>query len=262
MEDHLASHTCPILYHILTRQRILHQLPICIIKPAGRICCPADAEYGALESAFQYILEQEPELKSKRIFIGCDAQSILKALEDGPRRPYRYLGIDTSPLWANIKCITKFCKELVLHHRPAHVGITGNEIADEWAKQAATTFSTEAQDQICASLSNLKSYLRTKTLDQWNIRMNNQLIQGFRRSILQNNSSRLKNRITSPRPLQTLLSRYRCDRVETAGNYSRRLNYINNPSCRFCGHPRETLSHLLDEELNVRWFAHKSITLT
>ena len=73
------------------------------------------------------------------------------------------------------------------------------EIAGEWAKQAATNFSTETQDQVCASFSNLKSYLGTKTLDQF---------QGFQGAILQNNSSRLKNRITPPRPLQTLMSRH------------------------------------------------------
>ena len=53
------------------------------------------------------------------------------SLEVGPHRPYLYLGIDTSPLWASIKCIVKFWNEIVLHHLPAHVGITGNEIADE-----------------------------------------------------------------------------------------------------------------------------------
>ena len=56
----------------------------------------------------------------------------------------------------------------------------------------------------------------------------------------------------SPRPLQTLYSRYRCDWAEAVGTYPRRVKYINSPSCWFCGCPRETLSHLLEDCIGTR----------
>ena len=99
--------------------------------------------------------------------MGIDAQGILKALEIGPYRRYSYMGINTSPLWISIGKITEFCKELVLHYMPAHVGILGNELADKRAQEAAMTYTIEEQDKICASLLNLKSYLQTQLLDLW-----------------------------------------------------------------------------------------------
>ena len=64
--------------------------------------------------------------------------------------------------------------------------------------------------------------------------------------------SDLKARKASPRQQQSLHSQYRCDRVVSAGVYPRKLKYINNPSCRFCGYPRETISHLLDDCAGTR----------
>ena len=214
-----SPHSVPNPYK---RRRISYRLPICITKPAGRICCPSDAELGAVKSAFEYIIDHQSELTNKRIFVGIDAQSILRALEVGPHRPYRNLGIDTSPLWMSIRKITRFCKELILHHVPAHVGLVGNELVDERARYAATAFTELEQDQVCASLSNLKSYLLTTTLNLWIETTNDTLQPGFRRTILDNNSSKLKLRTNSPRPLQTFLySWYRCDRAESASTYPR-----------------------------------------
>jgi len=234
------------------RRRLSYRLPICITKPAGRICCPADAKILAVKSAFEYITDHQSELTGKRLFVGIDAQSILRALEVGPHRPYSYLGVDSSPQWMSIRKITRFCKELVLHHVPAHVGLVGNELADERAQFAASTYTVQKQDQVCASLSNLKSYLRTRTLDLWIETTNDALRLGFRQTTLQNTSSKLKLRTDSPRPLQTLYSRYQCDRAEVAGTYPWRLNYINNPACRFCGCSRETLLHLFEDCFGTR----------
>jgi len=96
--------------------------------------------------------------------------------------------------------IMDFCSELVLHYIPAHVCIIGNELADQYAickKAAVARFTTQQQDEVCASLSNLKLYLNE--LEDW----------GFRQSLLEDKTPHLKLRVASPRPFQTLFSRYR-----------------------------------------------------
>ena len=234
------------------KRRLTYSYPVCITNPAGLICCSANAEYIALESALQYILDHSDTLNQQRILIASDAQCILKALDVGPIRPYHYLGVDTSPLWELIYWIMDFCPELVIHYVPGHVGVTGNELADAIAKQAANNFSLDRQNEVCASLSNLKTYLRDNLLDHWYAERDIEMDPGLRRSLLGHSCSQLKLRAASPRPFQTLFSRYRCDRVESAGEYPRRLNYINTPQCRFCGHPRETIPHLLDDCVATR----------
>ena len=141
----------------------------------------------------------------------------------------------------------EFCKELVLHYTPGHVGLIGNELANDKAQYAAKTFTPAQQDDCYASLSNLKSHLRHQLFDtfDWSSLSNSELEPGLRSTLMQNKTSRLKLRLTSPRPFQTLFSRYRCNRVESAGEYPRKLGYIIDTSCRLCGHPQETILHLL-----------------
>lgn len=229
------------------KQKLTSLLTVRKTAPAGRICCPADTEYRALDMAFDHILEHKSELTGKRIFVGTDAQSILKALKTGPHRRYKYLAIDTSPIWKKINEITLFCKELVFHYVPGHVDILGNTYADNAAKFAASQYSDTEQNQVAPTLSNLKSYLKQKLFNEWCIEMNSRLTPGFRHFLLKARTSRLKMRVGSPRPIQTLFSRYRCNRSESCGEYPRKLRYIMNPSCRFCGHPKETILHLLDD---------------
>jgi hypothetical protein len=159
--------------------------------------------------------------KDKRILIATDCQSILKAFEIGPLHRYKYLGIETSSLWEKVNWILEFCKEMIFHYIPSHVGLTGNELADSIAKRAAQTYTTQEQGQFCASLSNLKSYLHRTLLSSWNKTKTEELPPGLRQTILNNKISKLKTRISSPRPLQTLFSRYRCDRAKSVGRYTR-----------------------------------------
>ena len=148
------------------RRQLEYSTPICIVKPEGRICFPSDAEFGGLTSAFDYILANKNTLNNSQLFIGTDCQSILKALEVGPmpHRQYHYLGIDTSPLWDKVYWIMDFCNKLILHYIPVHVCIIGNELADQYAKAAVARFTTQQQDEVCASLSNLKLYLNEELM--------------------------------------------------------------------------------------------------
>lgn len=140
--------------------------------------------------------------------IGSDAQSILKALKVGPHRPYHYIGVDTSLLWKRMYEIMTFCKELVIQYIPGHIDIEGNTYADNSAKHDATHYTTIQQNEIAPSLSNLKSYLQRNLFEQWCIDMNSKLTPNLRSSLLQFTTSRLKLKTNSPRPFQTLFSRY------------------------------------------------------
>jgi ribonuclease HI len=93
-----------------------------------------------------HIVDHKTDLLNKRIFIGSDAQSILKALKVGPHRSYHYVGIDTSPLWKRMYEIMTFCKELVIQYIPGHIDIEGNTYADNSAKHAATHYTTIQQN--------------------------------------------------------------------------------------------------------------------
>jgi len=129
----------------------------------------------------------------------------------------------------------------------------GNELADGCAKGAAAVYSMEEQDTVCASLSNLKSNLRTSLMNNWKEKMSEAQQQpSFRESILQDRTSQLKLRVSSPRPFQTLFSRYRCNRTESCGEYAFKLKYTNDRTCRLCGAHRETLAHLLNECYGTR----------
>ena len=117
-------------------------------------------------------------------------------------RRYHYLGVDTSPLWDKMYWIMDFCSELVLHYIPAHVCIIGNELADQYAKAAVARFTTQQQDEVCASLSNLKLYLNEQLMEDWNKHKSEQLRPGFRQSLLEDKTSHLKEL-----PPQDLFSR-------------------------------------------------------
>jgi hypothetical protein len=197
-----------------------------------------DAEVKGIEAALDNILANKSTYTKKRVLIATDTQSTLKALAVGP--------IDISPLWRKLWEISLFVEDIILHYVPGHVGLVGNELADDAAKRATVQFSIEEQDKVCCTLSNLKCYLRKQLIKQWNENTSNRYqTQSLRQQILPNTPSNLKLKASSPRPFQTLYSRYRVDRAEGAGSYPRKLRKINNPSCRFCGHPRESIHHLL-----------------
>ena len=59
-------------------------------------------------------------------------------------------------------------EEIILHYVPGHVGLVGNELADDAAKRATLHFTIEEQDGVCCTLSNLKCNLLKELMLQWN----------------------------------------------------------------------------------------------
>eukprot|EP00957_Ditylum_brightwellii_P048532 3682769-Ditylum_brightwellii.AAC.1 len=68
--------------------------------------------------------------------IGTDLQSCLKASALGPLCLFHFLGMDLSTTQEKLMVLDSICEEVVLHYVPDHVELTGNELADQWAKRA------------------------------------------------------------------------------------------------------------------------------
>ena len=133
-----------------------------------------------------------------------------------------------------------------MHFTPSHANIISNELADGYTKQATKLNSLEKQNSLSIPLSNLKTYLKKELSLKWYNNINEKYNTiSFRQKILCNKKSILKFRTETPRSFQTLFSQYRYDRSESVGKYLRKLGYINNPSYWLCGHPEESIYHLL-----------------
>ena len=120
------------------KQCLSYNLTLCITKPGGRLYSPVDTEIGGIDSALDNILTNKSTYEHKRVIVATDSQSTLKAMDVGPKRHFRYLGIDTSPLWDKLWWITEFVEEVILHYVPSHVGLVGNEVADKMARSSRT----------------------------------------------------------------------------------------------------------------------------
>ena len=125
---------------------------------------------------------------------------------------------------------------------PAHVGVEGNELADRQAKQYAYLFPQHMRAQLNADLPTLRVFLYHHLLKEWT--QSAQQASACHH-LLNVRRSNLSRRISVPRALQTLYSRWRLGEVESAGRYPRRLKWIFSPKCRACGHPIETTVQLL-----------------
>ena len=194
-----------------------------------------------------HIIQNEGDHHNHRIIIGTDSQSCLRALEIGQIRPYHYLSLDFSTTWKKIIQASKICEELTLHYVPAHVGIEGNELADTWAKRAVKTYTDATQAEISISLLALKAYIKKQITEKHNKKEEREQPPNIRRKLIDSKTAQIKQRITTPRPFQCLFTRYRCNRLESAGEYARTMHYVNTPNCRLCNHPKETIEHLLKD---------------
>eukprot|EP00957_Ditylum_brightwellii_P088986 6775983-Ditylum_brightwellii.AAC.1 len=81
------------------KQKTSHRAEQVIIKPAGCLVSPSEAEGIGLNIPLDEMIENNKEYQDKRVMIGTDLQSCLKALALGPLCPFHYLGMDLSSTW-------------------------------------------------------------------------------------------------------------------------------------------------------------------
>eukprot|EP00957_Ditylum_brightwellii_P052778 4001030-Ditylum_brightwellii.AAC.1 len=61
------------------------------------------------------------------------------------------------------------CEEVVLHYAPAHVGLIGNELADQWAKGAVMQYTDRTQAEIGISLPSFKAFVKNQVTKVWKL---------------------------------------------------------------------------------------------
>jgi hypothetical protein len=230
--------------HPTKRRRLAHTTYI-LARPAGFVSSPILAEKQALELVSAIINSDPIPFSHKRIFIGSDCQTGLRALAEGPLRDYAHSCTHlnwSSTYQTYLDTATNYDCHFHLQYIPAHVGIEPNETVDLLAKHYASTFSPFNQLSANIDLSALKSALKRSLIQQW---INTTPLLGTRYEVCGLKRSNLKQRRSMPRALQCLYSRWRVGEIETVGIYPRRLGWISSPLCRLCGYPSETTVHLL-----------------
>jgi len=124
-------------------------------------------------------------------------------------------------------------------------------VDDLWAELCKSSGPKNSDDdaiqreqpiELKAIKSSVKHQLRMKWITD-NVRTRS----GSRYEVCGLTRSKLSRRHSAPRALQTLLSRrWRVGEVESCEVYPRRMKWLDDPRCRFCGYPCETTVHLLD----------------
>ena len=170
-----------------------------------------------------------------------DSQSYLSALNVGPLLQHAPTQYDYSYSWKLLLQVSRICS-IILQFVPAHVGIERNEKADIQAKKANEKYPVSTQLRIPIEYPTLRTCMKVRLRKAWKF---NLIGNTTRRITLGVKSSNLRKRAQLPRALQALYSRWRLGEVETAGEYPRRMNWIQSPKCRFCSCPKETIIHLL-----------------
>ena len=227
------------------RRRLPHETEV-VACPLGLIGSSTYGEKQALHMPPKVTRDNKEKYHQKRIFIGSDSRSCLSGMKSGPLRRRSPSHIDWTDLWTDYLSMIRDVdpEKVALQWIPAHVGIDGNEWADQQAKEHAQLFSRnqQLQERLCNDLPTLRVFLYRHLKDEWS-RLAERV--SARHCSLNGRRSNLGLRVGVPRAFQTLHSRWRLGEVESAGRCPRRLKWILTPTCRACGHPVETTVHLL-----------------
>lgn len=221
--------------------------------PMGKIPSIFQAEVYAIDKCAEVILKRG--YKSKDIAIMSDSQAAIKAI-----------GASEINSKLVLECVKKL-KRLSENNRvniywvPGHIGIKGNEMADQLAKSGAATPLTG--DAPCGlSLDKIKEHARRKDRDkmmkEWRnlpaLRQSKEMIGNY-------NSSRSQCLLNLSRNNVRIITGFLTGHCKLGGHLAK-MKLVDNGECRFCGDSEETPLHLLQDcraKDRLRWNTLRSV---
>ena len=124
---------------------------------------------------------------------------------------------------------------------PAHVGIPGNEKADEKAKSGITCPIYDVRLPVGDYIGSLKDNIKSKWQDMWNNESVNNKLKHIKTTIGPWNSSIQRDRRT-----EVILTRLRIGHTRYTHEYLMSMPHDNVPHCRICN-VQLTVKHILCE---------------
>ena len=195
-------------------------------------CSNNQAEQFAILKALQHVQHHHKDITPKSVAVFSDSRITLDSLKNKNNH---------SKLIEHIRHILKLLNDdnwtIAFTWIKAHAGITGNEIADQLAKQAAKGNSQPLYNKIpkSALLTTLKQGSLEKWQEEWQNTQNGSETKQYFPII----TERLKIQINLTSELTTMLTGHGKLRA-----YYHRFNIIDDPTC-ICGGGSQTAHHLL-----------------
>ena len=210
-----------------------------IANPCGSFCSNNDAERMAIKNTLLHInetFEREPEQKKDIVFF-TDSLTTLQKLENGTEASKDIIekrkNIDRTMRSHDIKIFMQWI--------PSHIGIKGNETADQLAKQG----SSLPQPQAPVSYETASRIIKTNLQEEW---LNSWAMGPTGRNVYRYMSGpRPKDAVNGlKRHEQSIIFQLRTGHVPLNG-YLHRIKPQQSPACPLCNEPEETVNHLLFE---------------
>ncbi|XP_071579160.1 uncharacterized protein [Temnothorax nylanderi] len=205
-------------------------------------CSSYTAEAFAVKSALQIMKMQHAERK-KDIVIFSDCKSVLQAIYNNHINVHKNKYITEARILI-YELEVVHGKNVVLVWIPAHVGITGNEMADALAKEAA---NEEADPTIEIPVGDLMKCARRETWDATQLSITRESV--YKGAFyFQNFYDRAAvipwfREVNAERYFVTLLNRLRANHYNLGASLKRK-GYVDTARCE-CGYENEDLQHLL-----------------
>ena len=183
--------------------------------PSGTVCSNFRAELTGIKAALEYISEETHT--GRRYVIFCDSLSAIQSLD---REPKDSLTRSILTILSNINAA------VTVQWIPSHIGIPGNETADQLAKEG----SKKPQEPVPLTLQEAKALIKGTYTDKWKQEHNNYSVKGDPMHIL-------------PRKEQRSIFRLRTGHCRVGAHMSK-ITAGRSAACP-CGATKQTVEHLL-----------------